>query len=116
MLLTCAQGCGITAAVLVATSFHPTARNHENTGPFITCNYVLMLVTSVTVSSLIVSRIWRAGQKDPLARALHMTVEAGLMYTVSVAILLGTYVGRNIAQVPIPHAVCLAVLMLRCAS
>ncbi|KAG6836469.1 hypothetical protein H0H93_007749 [Arthromyces matolae] len=81
--------------------------------------YALAMATNIVTSSLIVCRIWNvkkgslryrsftvhANDQDPLARAIRVTIEAGLIYTVSLIGLLITYLCFHTSQFAVQRIV-----------
>ncbi|KAF9465688.1 hypothetical protein BDZ94DRAFT_296827 [Collybia nuda] len=106
-------GCGIAAAAVGSTNFHPN--NQEEIQPFIIPFLALTLVTNVATSSLIIFRIWNVGRRSTpylvpqeaggaLPRAIRVTLEAGLLYTTAVLVLLITYSTGHHSQIIIGRA------------
>ncbi|KAG6860695.1 hypothetical protein C0995_008367 [Termitomyces sp. Mi166 len=70
----------------------------------------MAMTTNCLTSSLIVSRIWNVRressryrtflvqQQDPLSRAIRITIEAGLIYTISLIVLLIIYLTHHNSQ------------------
>jgi hypothetical protein len=109
--------CGIAALVVIGKSeFAPN--NQGKITPYMTSMMSLTLATNFMSSSFIVYRIWHISKKsspyrtnqsveNPLARAIRVTIEAGLLYTVSVLILVATYSAGHRAQNPMGRSVSL---------
>ncbi|KAF5371008.1 hypothetical protein D9615_009999 [Tricholomella constricta] len=111
-----ATGCGLAAIIIASTTF--VASNRGRITPLITTMLAVTLTSNFTSSSLIVFRIWTihklssryktTTQDDPLRRAIRVTVEAGLLYTASLFVLLGIYLDGGQAQ----HAVFRAIVQI----
>ncbi|KAG5643618.1 hypothetical protein DXG03_000585 [Asterophora parasitica] len=109
ILTTAAMACGIASIVIASTTFLINSRG-EKTTPLITTMLVLTLTSNSTASLLIVFRIWTiqkeasryrtssSSQGDPSWRAIRVTIEAGLLYTASLVVLLGIYLAGGEAQ------------------
>ncbi|RDB24454.1 hypothetical protein Hypma_008430 [Hypsizygus marmoreus] len=101
--------CGIAAAILASSTFHLS--DLGNVTPLVTSMLSLTLASNFTSSSLIVVRIWAVykesaryrtlNEQDPLTKAIRVTIEAGLLYTAFLVILLSTYASGCMAQIPI---------------
>lgn len=88
-----------------------------NTAPFYIPLLALTLASNFVSSALIVYRVWavsrnaspyktNSGRRDPLARAIRITIEAGLMYTASTLVVLVTFaIGHN-SHIVLTRAVC----------
>lgn len=108
------SGCGISAAVIGSTTLH--ADHHINVTALVTSMLSLTLTSNFIASSFIVYRIWTVYRDsspyrkvsyhlDPLTKALRVTIKAGLIYTVTLTVLLGTYVAGSSAQLPVSRVV-----------
>ncbi|KNZ75249.1 hypothetical protein J132_03904 [Termitomyces sp. J132] len=84
---------GIAATAIGAGS--TTYSNREkNLTPLIITFYAMAMGTNCITTSLIVSRI----SNDPLSRAIRITVEAGLIYSISLIVLLIIYLTHHNSQ------------------
>ncbi|KAF5370986.1 hypothetical protein D9615_010000 [Tricholomella constricta] len=111
---TTGTSCGVTAAIIGTTAAQNTNRGRPLT-PLIVALISLTMTTNFLTSSLIVSRIWNVKRdtsryktspyQDPLARAIRVTVEAGLIYSASLIALLVTYLVHHTSQIPVSRIV-----------
>ncbi|KAF9465689.1 hypothetical protein BDZ94DRAFT_296847 [Collybia nuda] len=107
--------CGISGLIIGSTTFY--AMNRGPMKPFLTSLIVLSAVTNFTSSSLIVFCIWSVHRhsaryyhrsvpgRDPLARAIRITIESGGLYTISMLILLVTYSTGHNSQIIVARAI-----------
>ncbi|KAG5650321.1 hypothetical protein H0H81_012618 [Sphagnurus paluster] len=110
--------CGISAAILGTTAFHQTNSGKDLT-PLITSMLVLTTVTNFSTSALIVYRIWNvrkessryrftvseSHRQDPLVKAMRAIVEAGLLYSMSLLVMVILYSLGHHAQVPVSRMI-----------
>ncbi|GLB45314.1 hypothetical protein LshimejAT787_2100740 [Lyophyllum shimeji] len=106
LLTLTALGCGVSAVVIALTTELSSDRGRMT--PLITTMLVVTLTSNFMSSSLIVFRIWSVhrestrykmnGVYDPLPRAIRVTIEAGIVYTISLVVLMGIYLGGREAQ------------------
>ncbi|KAF8073334.1 hypothetical protein FPV67DRAFT_1477424 [Lyophyllum atratum] len=101
-----AVGCGVSVVIIALTTYFTSDRGRIT--PLITSMLTVTLASNFLSSFLIVFRIWgvhresarykMSGQDDPLPRAIRVTVEAGLIYTTSLIVLLAIHVNGGGAQ------------------
>ncbi|KAF5371009.1 hypothetical protein D9615_009998 [Tricholomella constricta] len=106
LLTLTAIACGLTTIIVSSTTLVP--HNRAMVGTLVTTVLSLSLASNFISSSLIVFRIWTIqkesmrykikSQDDPLRRAIRVTVEAGLLYTASMFVLLGIHITSGQAQ------------------
>lgn len=106
LLTLIAVGCGVSVVVIALTTY--LSNNLGRLTPLITTMLVVTLISNVITSSLIILRIWNVhkesarykmnGLYSPLPRAMRVTIEAGILYTVSLIVLMGIYLDGGGAQ------------------
>ena len=114
---------GIAATIVAAGS--ATYGNREKTlTPLIITFYAMAMGTNCITSSLIVSRICNVKresaryrsfilqQQDPLSRAIRITVEAGLIYSISLIVLLIIYLTHHNSQFGVQRIVGIPLVLL----
>ncbi|KAJ3755339.1 hypothetical protein EV360DRAFT_25942, partial [Lentinula raphanica] len=111
--------CGCMVAVIEASPESGGSLNSSTISPFITSMLSITLATTILTTSLIVFRLWnvqsqsqtflqiisRDWNEDPLARAMKVMVESGLLYTTSLVVLFAVYMTSSNAELGVSDSV-----------
>ncbi|KAG6908537.1 hypothetical protein DXG01_004308 [Tephrocybe rancida] len=109
--------CGIMTTYVEATLSHnPNLLNAPNVVPFITGMLSLTLAMNLITTSLIIRRIWliqravkyqtsHVAEGRPLFKVMRVLIESGLMYTISIVVLVGLYIASNNGQFGVSDSV-----------
>ncbi|KAJ3995886.1 hypothetical protein F5050DRAFT_1572654 [Lentinula boryana] len=114
--------CGCMVAVIEASPESGGSLNSSTISPFITSMLSITLATTILTTSLIVYRLWNVQSHsqtllhfqqerkldfghNPLARAMKVMVESGLLYTLSLVILFAVYITSSNAELGVSDTV-----------
>ncbi|KAJ3929484.1 MAG: hypothetical protein NXY57DRAFT_899992 [Lentinula lateritia] len=114
--------CGCMVAVIEASPASGGSLNSSTISPFITSMLSITLATTILTTSLIVYRLWnvqshsqtflqfqqernRDWNSDPLARAMKVMIESGLLYTLSLVVLFAVFITSSNAELGVSDSV-----------
>ncbi|KAJ3807041.1 hypothetical protein F5876DRAFT_25554, partial [Lentinula aff. lateritia] len=114
--------CGCMVAVIEASPASGGSLNSSTISPFITSMLSITLATTILTTTLIVYRLWnvqshsqtflqfqqernRDWNSDPLARAMKVMIESGLLYTLSLVVLFAVFITSSNAELGVSDSV-----------
>ncbi|KAJ3847769.1 hypothetical protein EV368DRAFT_22862, partial [Lentinula lateritia] len=114
--------CGCMVAAIEASPASGGSLNSSTISPFITSMLSITLATTILTTTLIVYRLWnvqshsqtflqfqqernRDWNSDPLARAMKVMIESGLLYTLSLVVLFAVFITSSNAELGVSDSV-----------